>query len=192
LKKAAVFAVPAVLVIVGLAFLVNFNLAVQSAARSNGWNQARGTIESVAEKAPELLKVTVRYDVAGHEYRSDRVTLGTLRKEDVPPRLQRYQVGRTVLIYVNPQNPAEAVLELGHFPAKTPMWTGWVLIYLGAAIGFVLWWRMTHKRKKRYRRRPGQTSTISQPRPPAPRPPTLTKPRRPTSRPPSLTKTKRP
>jgi hypothetical protein len=163
LKKAVAFAVPAVLIIAGLVFIVNYSLAVTSASRSNGWNQARGTIEAVAEGAPELLKVTVRYDVAGQPYRSDRVTLGTLRPADVRPRLQRYQIGRTVLIYVNPENPAEAVLELGHLPLRTPVWIGWGLIYLGVAIGIVLWWKDRHPRRRRrkYPRRPTSSVTWS-------------------------------
>jgi hypothetical protein len=155
MKKAVTFVVPAILVLFGLTLMASYLLAVKSASRSNQWTQTRATIEKVAAGTSEPLDVIYRYEVAGHEYRSTLVTLGTISKSDVPSRLQRYTVGRTVLIYVNPTNPAEAVLELGQHPGNWRLLAGWFFIYLGIATAIVLWWRNKRSLQKRVRR-PGR------------------------------------
>jgi uncharacterized protein DUF3592 len=169
MKKAVMFLVPAILVAIGIALIASYKVDATAAARSDGWTQARGTIEKIAEGTERNpIDVTFRYEFSGREYRANQVTLGKLTKKDVPSRLAHYTVGRTVLIYVNPANPSEAVLELGKHPARGPLVAGSNLIYLGIAVAVVLWWRGRQRTRRRVRR-PGQP--MSRPKPPKPPPP---------------------
>jgi len=165
MKKAVIFVVPAIVVIAGLALIANYLIAGKSASRSNQWTQTRATIEKIAAGTSEPLDVVYRYQFEGREYRSTRVTLGQLSKSDVPSRLQRYQAGRTVLIYVNPANPGEAVLELSRHPSNWPLLAGWSFVYLGIAAGIVVWWRNKRRPKKRIRR-PARPMSRLKPPPP--------------------------
>ncbi len=162
MKKAVLFLVPAIIIAVGIAYITSYKLDASAVSRSDGWNQERGTIEKIGAGTSEPIDVTFRYEVAGREYRSNRVSLGKLEKSDAPSRLRRYTVGRTVLIYVNPADPAEAVLELAKHPARGPLLLGWNIIYLGIAVGIILWWRNKPRRRKRVRR-PGQPTSRLKP-----------------------------
>lgn len=140
MKRLLLFAGPALLVVIGLVLVVSHALAGQAAARSDGWKQARGTIERVGRgKGQRLLDVSYRYVFGGREYRSERVTYGSLSKKDLPSRLRRYRAGRTVLIYVNPANPSEAVLELGRRPAQWPSITGGLAMFAGIVLSLGFW-----------------------------------------------------
>lgn len=155
MKKVVLFLAPAIIIAIGIAMIVSYKLDASAVSRSDGWNQERGTIEKISAGTVQPIDVTFRYEVGGREYRSSRVSLGTLEQSDVPARLKRYTVGRKVLVYVNPANPAEAVLELAKHPARGPLLLGWNIIYLGVAVAIVLWWRSKPRKRKRVRR-PGR------------------------------------
>lgn len=91
-----------------------------SASRGRDWTQRLGTIERVTPEA-----VTYRYEVdeRPHTMTDDRAQSG------------RYRQGQRVVIYVNPSNHAESLLELGRRPNPWTGAAGAVLLLIGAGVG---------------------------------------------------------
>jgi hypothetical protein len=116
--------VSAALVIAGIAAIVAVNVARRKAARSNDWIQTRATLERLDDG-----NVAYRYDAGGGTHRS------------VAPRVPRaiYRMGRPVLVYVNPANPAESLLQHPPIPPVWPAVVGAMAILVGAALGVWAW-----------------------------------------------------
>lgn len=80
--------------------------------------------------------IVYRYEVNGHRYESSRLHLGgevRVRHEWMARRaLRAYAPGMTVVAYVNPANPAEAVLD----PRARHLWVVWLIA--AACIGGAL------------------------------------------------------
>ncbi len=80
-------------------------------------------------------EVRYEYEVAGRRYESNRVhfgpTIGFGARSRVDAWVARYPQGSTVAAWINPANPAEAVLE-----TKAPLRGVWtMLVYLFAGLG---------------------------------------------------------
>jgi len=112
------FALPAALVLAGIAAIVFVLVGHASASRADRWSQVRATIERV-----DATGVTYRYDTAAGPQRSVGTGVGT------------YSAGGQVLVYVNPADPRESLLQL---PARPPIWpalAGGLAILFGVALG---------------------------------------------------------
>lgn len=103
-----------------------------------------------------VVDLVLRYDyqVSGRTWSSDRVSATSLSSEQVPELLQRYPVGASVQVYVNPTHPEQAVLQpappdLGAWPMPQ---SAWLLLWLTpnllllAPIGF--WCRRAWARSR--------------------------------------------
>lgn len=115
--------------IAGIVVLALYGAAHAEASSGNDWTQQIGTIEKDAPLA-------YRYDVDGRTYRSGRVTFGDAAVNEERARALAYKTGQRVLVYVNPADPSEAVLELGRRPTSwvQPL-AGGLLILIGVALG---------------------------------------------------------
>jgi hypothetical protein len=120
MKKAGVlFSI--LVVLAGIAAIVSVTAANRRAARANDWMQTRASVERV-----EGTRVTYRYDAAGSTHR--------VSSEGRPQ--VRYSAGAPILAYVNPQNPAEAVLDLPPRPESWPVVAGGLAMFLGGVMTF--------------------------------------------------------
>ena len=113
-KVVAALSAGCLVVAIALAFL-HFR-AHASASRGRTWPQRLATIER--SEAP----VTYRYEDGGR----------TLRASDAKATAGRYRVGQRVIAYVNPANPAEALLEFHRQPGMA------LLVSAGFALLFAL------------------------------------------------------
>ena len=122
--KRAWIAVSAALVLAGVAAIVSVSVATRHAARADHWMQVRATVERV-----EGGSVAYRYEAGG-----------TTHGGTAPARKGAiYTVGGPVLVYVNPANAAESLLDLPPRPATWPTAAGVVMLLAGAALGFWSW-----------------------------------------------------
>src|SRR5690349_831018 len=96
--------VSAALVIAGAAALVFANMAARDAARANDWSQVRAVVDSA-----DATSVRYHYEVSG----------ATQHGANPPRRNALYDKGRGILIYVNPANPADSLIDL---PPRPPSW----------------------------------------------------------------------
>lgn len=61
-------------------------------------------------------RVVYEYSVSGQQYGSDQVTIGSTWNYPSEARAAaklKYQTGQRVIVYYNPENPSQAVLESG-------------------------------------------------------------------------------
>lgn len=124
MKRAGMIAACAALVITGVAAIVAVNVATRNAARSNEWTQTLGTLERVHGE-----RVAYRYAADGSTHRGEA---------PARPRAN-YTAGGPVLVYVNPANPAESLLDLPPRPATWPTTAGTVALLVGAGLGIWAW-----------------------------------------------------
>jgi len=122
MKKAGIV-VSTVVVILGIAAIVSVSLASKNASRANEWVQTRATVERV-----DGTSVVYRYESGG----------GTHRVTSPGRPSTRYSAGAAVLAYVNPENPAQAVLDLPPRPSAWPAVAGGLAMLVGIvmAVGF--------------------------------------------------------
>lgn len=132
MDRKVVAAIAGVCLIAGIAVLASYSMALREASSGDDWTQKIATIE---KESP----VTYRYDAGGRTHRSGRVTFGDAAVNEARAKALGYKPGQRVLVYVNPADPADAVLELGRRP------TGWgqplaggLLILVAAALGVYL------------------------------------------------------
>ncbi|HYC88050.1 MAG TPA: DUF3592 domain-containing protein [Thermoanaerobaculia bacterium] len=111
----------AALALAGIAAIVSSTAAQRNASRANDWDQKRGTVERV-----EGANVAYRYEAGGATQRGSA---------PARPRVT-YTAGRPVLVYVNPANPAESLLELPPLPPTWPLAAGSVLLLVAAVLAF--------------------------------------------------------
>ena len=86
--------------VVAIALAVFHFRAQASASRGRSWPQRLATIER------SEVPVTYRYEEGGR----------TLRASDAKAPAGRYRVGQRVIAYVNPSNPAEALIQFQRQP----------------------------------------------------------------------------
>lgn len=143
--------------LVGLATLTFFIHRLRKARRSRHWPVVRGRLEQAglrqvfyngreADGSADMASALVvdfryRYEVDGTVYQGSRVTFsdhvskpaGSLRKLQA-----KFQVGQTVSVYYNPDDPSDSVLLPGpritHF---TPMITSLAFLAVGAYLVFM-------------------------------------------------------
>jgi hypothetical protein len=107
---------------------------------SRGWRPTQGTITAAGSRRHSPSRgstyyypvVTYAFEAAGRRYTHDRIAFGVgpSSSHDTPESAAaRYPVGSQVTVYVNPRNPADAVLERRE--------TNWTL-YAMAGIVFVV------------------------------------------------------
>jgi hypothetical protein len=106
--------------IAGAVFLALYGAGQASASRGRDWTQKLGTIDQVTPEG-----VTYRYEA------NERAHTMT----DKGAQSGRYRQGQRVVIYVNPANPAESLLELGRRPDPWTAATSAVLLLIGAGLG---------------------------------------------------------
>jgi Protein of unknown function (DUF3592) len=154
MNKGWSLALPAAMVLAGIAAIVYVLVASASASRSDRWSQVRATVERV-----DASGVAYRYDTVGGPQRSTGTGTGT------------YAAGSKVLVYVNPANPAESLLQLPPRPPFWPALAGGVAILFGAALGGYVWWRkpaMSRAKPAGKDTAPGKNGTNPGPRKAAP------------------------
>ncbi|HUR82916.1 MAG TPA: DUF3592 domain-containing protein [Thermoanaerobaculia bacterium] len=131
--------VSAALVIAGAAALVFANMAARDAARANDWSQVRATVDGA-----DASSVRYHYEAGGATQHGSN-----------PPRPNAlYDKARGILVYVNPANPAESLVDLPPRPPSWPITAGAVAILAGV-MAAILSWRMPASANAKYRRTKG-------------------------------------
>lgn len=120
MNRNAVAGLAIVCLITGAVSIALYASGQASASRGRDWTQVLGTIDAVTPEA-----VTYRYEV---NERAHTVT-------DNQAQSGRYRQGQRVLIYVNPANPAESLLELGRRPNPWTAAAGALFLLTAAALG---------------------------------------------------------
>jgi hypothetical protein len=168
MKKALSILLPAVPLLLGIAFLAGLAVAQKKASRSDGWTQILATVEK-ADVRPGGVDIAYRYEVEGREHRNPSGTLTIRNSADQATLLDRYRPGRMMLAYVNPANPAESILEFPPKPASWPLIAGVVLVIVGVVLAIFSWRQRAQRQAvKRRPRRP--TAPMSRLKPPPPPP----------------------
>lgn len=106
--------------IAGAVFLALYGSGQASASRGRDWTQKLGTVDRVTPQA-----VTYRYET------NERPHTAT----DNGAEARRYRQGQRVVVYVNPANPAESLLEFGRRPSPWTAAAGAALLLIGVALG---------------------------------------------------------
>lgn len=87
--------------------------------------------------------VSYEYNVNGHRYQSNKLSLGSEvgrgSRSAVERRVSRYIVGQPVQVYYNPNNPTQSVLELKSPSSSLLMFLGLLFIMIVAVIAGVLY-----------------------------------------------------
>lgn len=147
--------ITAALIGIGVAALVSVIVANGVRARTDGWTQARGTIERIEARA-DGSAVTYSYEAGGRAHRST-ATLASAGG---------YQAGATVIVYVNPENTAESLLQLPRRPPLWPIPAGVVAIMAGGALGAFFWQEERTRRAKTAARKAAPPLSRLKPPPP--------------------------
>jgi hypothetical protein len=132
------FVVPALLVAAGIGLLVNLAIASKAASRTDQWSQAIGRIETVAIR-PNGVELSYRYEVGGTTHANPRGVLTVRNNPGEAALRSRYAPGRSVLIYVNPADAAESILEHPARPSYWPLYAAVFLIPAGIALALYAW-----------------------------------------------------
>lgn len=98
-------------------------LEVRQARRSQAWPVTEGTVlrsEVVVERVQAdddfHAEVTYRYRLNGREYQGDRIGFGfelSDRLDSAEAIVARYPAGSSILVYYDPADPSQSVLEPG-------------------------------------------------------------------------------
>ncbi len=147
----------------GIACLAGLALANKAASRTDQWTQVVATIERAGLR-PGAVELTYRYDVAGSHQRKAAGTLGIRDESDGSALLERYGAGRPVLIYVNPSDPSQSVLEHPRRPSPWPIYPGVFLLIFGMALG-IFFWRQQSRRSVVQPRKPSRPMSRLRPPP---------------------------
>ncbi|MEM9954848.1 MAG: DUF3592 domain-containing protein [Chloroflexota bacterium] len=125
--------------VVGLLILSQFGRQAISYLSSTNWQQVPATItssetETIWETSGERFagNIVYTYEYDGETYQGDQLNFfGNVyfgNQEDAQQVVQPYSVNMSVLIYVNPNNPEQAVLD------RNVTGTVWALIVLGSIL----------------------------------------------------------
>jgi len=138
MNRTVVTAVAVVCLTIGIALISLHWQAMSLAAVGQDWTQTIGTIESVGSA------VTYRYDVGGRRYRSSRIAIGS----DLGGEMAKaYRAGQTLLVYVNPANPAESILQFAPRPGWIRPMGGGLAIFAGVGFGVLVFLARSRQKK---------------------------------------------
>jgi uncharacterized membrane protein len=108
-------------VILGQAMCFLGILSIYNNLRVKNWAQIRATvvessiIEKRVDQAIYVPRVIYQYEYQGHTYQSDRIKFEDFYNSDknwIETKLyHKFFVGNTIDVWVNPKNPAEAVVD---------------------------------------------------------------------------------
>ena len=118
-------------------------------SRSTSWPSVPGTIVESKVRAFKVrlfgrdhepsfrADVTYEFYVAGMPYTGDTISFnpGSTHPMSVTSRVQQYPLGKTVLVYYDPEDPSRSVLQPGSGGITITLFTGFML--LGGAIGMI-------------------------------------------------------
>jgi hypothetical protein len=157
MRKTLVIVVPLAFAILGIVLLATYTTAIQSTNRTSLWTQAAANIEKVT--GTESGEIAVRYEHDGRAYRAEHLSFHA--------RTDPYRTGQPVIVYVNPANPAEAVVEAARrLSPWQPIGGGFALLIAGILALFFRRQSAVRTRRKPVRRSGGPP--MSRLRPPAP------------------------
>lgn len=108
--------------VAGMFLLVQFGGEALNYLRTTGWEQVPGTVvsssvEDVWDTTGDryAARIIYTYTVDGDQYRGDRLNLrdstNLANAEDAQERLDPYPVNTSVMVYFNPDDPTDAVLD---------------------------------------------------------------------------------
>ncbi len=152
----ALFGVPFAAVGVGL-LLLSVLPTLYDWSLMQGWQPVQATLasaETVASRGSKSttysVKAEYQYRVAGQEYTGSRVAIGSGSdnvgefQKELGARLEEAQrSGTPVQAWVNPDNPAEAVLDRSLRPGMLAFKLVFALVFGGAGLGIMLFaWRI--------------------------------------------------
>jgi hypothetical protein len=141
-------------VVVGIAFAFFGYNSYQKGMASKNWPVANGSvIQSKIEKRTETTGsgnrrrkvvrshpvVKYTYSVGNRDYQSSRITFG--QSKDAYKTVARYPKGKSVQVYYDPENPAQAVLEPGGDKTMSIVFIGLgaVLLAMGLVTASKFW-----------------------------------------------------
>lgn len=114
------------------------------------WLSAKGTVTSsfIEQRTSTNNRTQVNYPVVNYSYqvdaniyRGDRIAPGyEIGGSGAIKVIKKYPIGEQVIVFYNPQNPSEAVLER-RAPAQWGMWVVLVIVNIMLAIMVVLFTR---------------------------------------------------
>ncbi len=150
-EKAILLVVGTIFTLAGMGVLWYGIDTVREASASKSWPTTQGIItrsEVRQQKQPSgggsssfIAEVSYEYKVDSLSYRNDRISrmdFGTSNRSSVREKKKKYPLGKEVVVFYNPANPLDALLE--------PGW-GWIQaipLGLGAAFslaGLSMLWR---------------------------------------------------
>ena len=120
---------------------------ILNGGRAFKWQKHDCIVETAApdtaHAGKSVLVVTVRYEIGGHAYATDRRLLMDSREELQRQAKLFFRPGDTVGCRINPRNPAEMVLEQEYVPFDFFLYMSVMLTALGAAgsVGWCWWIR---------------------------------------------------
>lgn len=144
----------------GIAILVFALLPLLTGAwRAQSWEQGEARLTSAGldvsrddDSTTYRARATYDYQYRGREYSGERVAIGGGRdnigsfQENLGRRLTRaYQAGEPVPVWINPENPTEAVLNRDFRWGLTAFYLGMGLVF-GAVGGSLVWFALRPRR----------------------------------------------
>jgi Protein of unknown function (DUF3592) len=130
-----------ILTLMGASVIVACGVPLAQGVFSLSWPKVEGVITHSRDRAGyRVIGVDLgyRYSTHGETYTGNRfrfqfvLTARHMRSRDVRSILGRYQPGEPVKVAVNPDNPADSVLEPGpDFESMIPFLLGFILLLLG-------------------------------------------------------------
>ncbi|MEO8378045.1 MAG: DUF3592 domain-containing protein [Acidobacteriota bacterium] len=166
MKKASAVIVPLVLLALAVALFISSGMASKQAARTSSWTQAEGTIDKVSGTSGGEL--AAGYDYEGRQYRNEHLAFSNRRDP--------FRVGQSVIVYVNPANPSESVVQHAPQPSDWLNAGGAISVVLAGILAFFLRRQATPRtsRRRPVQRKgapasvPRKAAPMSRLRPPAP------------------------
>jgi len=122
-------------------FLIVIFYTRRKAAQTESWSSTVGTVtlstidvrKSGNRNSIQYPVVHYSYQVMGREYAANKIMPGPeIGGSGAQKVLDRYPVGTQVMVFYNPQNPHDAVLEK-NAPAQWVMWL--VLVIINVMVG---------------------------------------------------------
>jgi hypothetical protein len=135
-------------VLVGGGFLVFGWINAIKVSVSRRWPQVTGTItrssvqsNTDADTDPYAVSIEYHYVVNGVAYTGAQQMGSFIRQSSAQARAERYPVNSRVIVYFDPEQPANAVLEPGYTKVMLAIAGGVVFLLLGARLAFELTFR---------------------------------------------------
>ena len=132
---------------IGIILIVHFVYLFILSKRSKNWKTTEGVV--IGSKMREILDegssyytdIQYRYVIEEEEYCSNRVFYGNNIGKNLPfsskALVNKYVKGKKVIVYYNPRNPNESVLETGvHAVVYRALFTGILFLLLSVIMFF--------------------------------------------------------